>query len=145
MYCVHYSLCIVCLQRCLWSRQLPLFRLHLSQYSPPPAPTQKRSMVQCLTDGVWALIKDPPCVSAKLLRQSSNLKIILRTRETKSLNGADSSTKTKKRKREKTIGTCHQSLTPAATDPPPANSPTMQRRLVCQKRFFILGNQSIYP
>ena len=33
------------------------------------------------------------------------------------------------------LGTCHLSLTLTATDtdPPPANSPTMHRRLICQE------------
>ena len=36
--------------------------------------------------------------------------------------------------------TCHMSLTPTAiaTDPPPANSPTLHSRMVCKdKRFFL--------
>ena len=41
--------------------------------------------------------------------------------------------------------TCQMSLTPTATarDPPPANSPTMHNRMVCEDQqinFFMRGN-----
>ena len=42
---------------------------------------------------------------------------------------------------------CYLSPTPtaAATDPPPANSPTINIRLVCKERIFCLGKLAIYP
>ena len=42
---------------------------------------------------------------------------------------------------------CHLSSTPTttATDPPPANSPTMQSRLVWQDKTIFLGKQPINP
>ena len=53
-----------------------------------------------------------------------------------------------------TLVTCHQSCvscnlssmpTATATDPPPANSPTMHNRLLTKTDIFVLENQPIYP